>query len=80
MIMSKESANKAIVEEWFKKFRGNPADLSVIDKLAAPDVLVHYPMHGPIRGREAVKKMMSEFREAFPDLNFWGVGDLIADR
>ena len=77
--MSKESNNKAIVEEWFKKFWGNPVDLSVVDKLAAPDVLVHYPMHGPIRGCEAVKKMMSEFRQAFPDLNFWGVGDLIAD-
>jgi hypothetical protein len=23
--------------------------------------------------------MMTEFREAFPDLNFWGVGDLIAE-
>ena len=23
--------------------------------------------------------MMAEFREAFPDLNFWGVGDLIAE-
>ena len=22
---------------------------------------------------------MNEFREAFPDLNFWGVGDLIAE-
>lgn len=77
--MSKEAANKAIVEEWFKKFWGNPVDLSVVDNLATDDVLVHYPMHGPIRGREKVKKMMSEFREAFPDLNFWGVGDLIAE-
>jgi predicted ester cyclase len=77
--MSKESDNKAIVEEWFKKFWGNPVDLSVVDNLAAPDVVVHYPMHGPTRGRDAVKKMMSEFRLAFPDLNFWGVGELIAE-
>jgi predicted ester cyclase len=77
--MSKETDNKAIVEQWFKKFWGNPVDLSVVDDLGAPDVLVHYPMHGPIRGRAAVKKMMTEFREAFPDLNFWGVGDLIAE-
>ena len=77
--MSKETTNKAIVTEWFTKFWGNPVDLSVIDKLAAPDVLVHYPMHGPIRGRENVKAMMTEFREAFPDLNFWGVGGLIAE-
>jgi predicted ester cyclase len=36
-------------------------------------------MHGPIRGRDAVKKMMTEFRGAIPDVNFWGVGDLIAE-
>lgn len=36
-------------------------------------------MHGPIRGHAAVRKMMTEFREAFPDLDFWGVGDLIAE-
>jgi predicted ester cyclase len=36
-------------------------------------------MHGPIRGQYAVKKMMMEFWAAFPDLNFWGVGDLIAE-
>lgn len=77
--MSKEENNKAIVAEWFTKFWGNPVDLSVVDKLAAEDVLVHYPMHGPIRGRQNVKDMMSEFREAFPDLNFWGVGDPIAE-
>lgn len=71
--------NKAIVARWFEKFWGNPADVSIIDELGAPDILVHYPMHGPIRRREAVKKMMTEFRAAFPDLNFWGVGDLIAE-
>jgi len=36
-------------------------------------------MHGPRKGRETVKKMMTELREAFPDLNFWGVGALIAE-
>lgn len=77
--MSNEAENKAIVAHWFEKFWGNPADLSVVDELGAPDILVHYPMHGPIRGRGAVKKMMAEFRAAFPDLNFWGVGDLIAE-
>ena len=58
--MSKETANKAIVEQWFKRFWGNPVDISVVDELGAPDLLVHYPMHGPIRGREAVKKMMTQ--------------------
>jgi predicted ester cyclase len=77
--MSKEADNKAIVARWFKHFWGNPANISIVDELGAPDILVNYPMHGPIRGREAVKKMMTEFRASFPDLNFWGVGDLIAE-
>ncbi|MBR0898869.1 ester cyclase [Bradyrhizobium tropiciagri] len=77
--MSKEQANKAVVERWFKEFWGNPWNPKVVDELGTPDVLVHYPMHGPRKGREVVKKMMTEFREAFPDLNFWGVGELIAE-
>src|ERR1700728_666045 len=78
-IMSKEATNRAAVAEWFKKFWGNPADLSVVDKLGTPDILFQYPMHGPIRGRENLKAMMFEMRKAFPDLNFWAVGDPIAE-
>ncbi|CAG7857497.1 hypothetical protein MCAMS1_02342 [biofilm metagenome] len=73
------AANKAIVTRWFAEFWGNPWNPNVIDELATPDILVHYPMHGPRRGRETVKKMMTEFRAAFPDLNFWGVGEFIAE-
>ena len=36
-------------------------------------------MHGVIKDRSALKAMMAEFREAFPDLNFWGVGEPIAE-
>ena len=79
MSQQKLQANKAIVERWFKAFWGNPADLNIIEELLAPNGLVHYPMHGPIRGHAPVRKMMSDFREAFPDLNFWGVGPLIAE-
>ena len=77
--MSKESENKAIVARWFEKLWGNPADLSVVDELGAEDIVFHYPMHGVIKGRSALKAMMAEFREAFPDLNFWGVGEPIAE-
>lgn len=76
---TKLEENKAIVERWFKAFWGNPADLNIIEELLALDGLVHYPMHGPLRGHQAVRAMMEEFREAFPDLNFWGVGPLIAE-
>lgn len=79
MSQDKLQANKEIVERWFKAFWGNPADLNIIEELLAPNGLVHYPMHGPIRGHADVRKMMTEFREAFPDLNFWGTSPLIAE-
>ncbi len=77
--MSKEQENKVIVARWFSEYWGNPWNPKVVDELATPDVLVHYPMHGPRRGHEEAKQFMTEFRDAFPDLNFWSVGDLIAE-
>ncbi|MGH9916972.1 MAG: ester cyclase [Pyrinomonadaceae bacterium] len=77
--MSMSQKNKDLVASWFTDFWGNPWNPNVVDELGTPDILVHYPMHEPKKGRAAVKKFMTEFREAFPDLNFWGVGDLIAE-
>ena len=77
--MSREQDNKAIVGRWFTEFWGKNCDLTVVDELAAPDMLLQYSLHEPRRGREDVKKFMSGFREAFPDLNFWGTADLIAE-
>jgi predicted ester cyclase len=71
--------NKEVVSRWFREFWGNPWNPKVIDELATSDILVHYPMHEPKKGREAVANFMTEFRDAFPDLNFHGVGDLIAE-
>ena len=51
----------------------------MVDQLAAPDMLLQYSLHAPRRGREDIKAFMSGFREAFPDLNFWGAADLIAE-
>jgi predicted ester cyclase len=36
-------------------------------------------LHEPRRGHEDIKAFMTGFREAFPDLNFWGAADLIAE-
>jgi predicted ester cyclase len=77
--MPKEQENKATVRRWFKEFWGNPWNPSVVEELAAPDILLQYSLHAPRRGREEVKKFMTGFREAFPDLEFWGVADLIAE-
>ena len=71
--------NKNIVARWFKEFWGNPWNPRIVNELATSDIFVHYPMHEPKKGRAAVQKFMTEFRDAFPDLNFRGVGNLIAD-
>ena len=76
--MSVEQDNKAIVGRWFTNFWGKTCDLTVVDEIAAPEMLLHYSLHEPRRGREDIKAFMTDFREAFPDLNFWGAADLIA--
>jgi predicted ester cyclase len=77
--MSKESENKAIVGRWFAGFWGKMYDVSIVDELAAPDMLLQYSLHEPRRGRNDIKAFMNDFRVAFPDLNFWGAADLIAE-
>ena len=77
--MSIEAENKAIVGRWFTGFWGENYNPRIVDELAAPDMLLQYSLHAPRRGRADIKTFMSGFREAFPDLNFWGTADLIAE-
>jgi predicted ester cyclase len=77
--MSKESDNKAVVGRWFTDFWGKKVNLAVIDEIAAPDMLLKYSLHAPRRGRDDIRAFMTDFRAAFPDLNFWGTADLIAE-
>src|SRR5262247_4553450 len=77
--MSKAENNKAIVGRWFTEFWGKTCNLGVVDELAAPDMLLKYSLHEPRRGREDIKAFQRNFRRAFPDLNFWGTADLIAE-
>jgi predicted ester cyclase len=42
-------------------------------------MLLKYSLHEPRRGRADIKAFMTDFRAAFPDLNFWGTADLIAE-
>ncbi len=77
--MSKEEDNKAVVGSWFTDFWGKNANLSVTDEIAAPDMLLKYSLHEPRRGRADIKAFITDFRAAFPDLNFWGTADLIAE-
>jgi predicted ester cyclase len=72
-------ANKAVVARWFDRFWGKDFDPAVIDELAAPDIRFEYSLHAPARGRDEVREFATKFRAAFPDLNFWGTADLIAE-
>jgi O-6-methylguanine DNA methyltransferase len=78
-IMSKQDDNKAIVGRWFADFWGKMYNVGIVDELAAPDMLLQYSLHEPRRGRVDIKAFMKDFRGAFPDLNFWGAADLIAE-
>jgi predicted ester cyclase len=77
--MSKADDNKAIVGRWFTDFWGKSCRLGVVDELASPNMLLQYSLHEPRRGHEDIKAFMTDFRNAFPDLNFWGAADLIAE-
>ena len=72
-------ASKAVVARWFDRFWGRDFDPAVIDELAAPDIRFEYSLHAPVRGRDAVRDFATKFRAAFPDLNFRGTADLIAE-
>jgi predicted ester cyclase len=77
--MIKEEENKAVVSRWFTEFWGKSGNLGVVDEIAAPDMLLKYPLHEPRRGRDDIKAFMTDFRAAFPDLNFWGTAALIGE-
>ena len=77
--MSLQDDNKATVGRGFTDFWGKTCNLAVVDEIAAPDMLLKYSLHEPRKGREDIKAFMTDFRAAFPDLNFWGTADLIAD-
>jgi hypothetical protein len=77
--MSIQDDNKAIVGRWFTSFWGKEYDPAIIDEIAAPDMLLHYSLHEPRRGRDDIKAFMKGFRAAFPNLNFSGTADLIAE-
>lgn len=77
--MSKEADNKAIVGRWFTGFWGKTCNLGIVDELAAPEMLLQYSLHAPRKGHADIRAFMTDFRQAFPDLNFWGTADLIAE-
>src|SRR5215469_1920665 len=76
---NKQEDNKDVVGAWFTHFWGKTCNLQIVDEIAAPDMLLKYSLHEPRRGRADIKAFMTDFRNAFPDLNFWGTTGLIAE-
>jgi predicted ester cyclase len=69
--------SKTIVARWLREFWGEAWNPSVIRDLAAPDIVMHDPLHEPKRGRDAVAEFITDFRRAFPDLSRRAVEDPI---
>jgi SnoaL-like polyketide cyclase len=78
-MMWKQRENKTIAVSWLEGFWGNPWDPTVVDELAAPDILLQFLLHRPRRGRDEVKKFMIELREAFHELEFHSASELVAE-
>lgn len=58
--------NKALARRFIQVWA--PANLSVLDELAAPDITVIYPVLGePVRGAAAFKQLLAHFHAACPD-------------
>ncbi len=59
--------NKEVMRRFWEGV--NNGDMSVMDELAAPDVVIHFAgLPEPVRGIEAWKQMAQTYYSAFPDL------------
>src|SRR5882762_11851413 len=74
-----QSKNKVVAGRWFTEFWGKPYNPAAVDELAVLDMVLQYSLHRPRHGREDIRAFIQGFREAFPDLNFWGTAPLLAD-
>jgi hypothetical protein len=72
--MSKQEDNKAIVVRWFTEFWGKDVDLTVIDDIAAPDMLLKYSLHEPRRGHDDIKGLHDRLPRCVPGSQFLGYG------
>jgi predicted ester cyclase len=76
---SLEEKNKKVVGKWLDNFWGPKYNASIIDELAAHEMILQYSLHQPRKGRADIKDFMKKFRDAFPDLAFEGAYPMLAD-
>lgn len=61
----KELLRRIVEEAW------NKGNLNVLDELFATDIVTRHPnFPAPVRGVKEYKRLISNYREAFPDLRF----------
>lgn len=65
------TTNKAIIQRWIEE-GWNDGNLAVVDELYAADFFAPTMEDGvpDLKGRDAVKAMVTRLRSAFPDLHF----------
>lgn len=71
--------SRKIVDQWFSRFWGGRLDTDAVDEFAAPDMVLQCSLFRPVRGREAIKAFIGNYRAAMPDLRFRQTGDSIVD-
>ena len=66
--MTDQAAPKEIVAAYIERV-WNCGELAAIDELVAPDYLAHDAIDAePVRGREGLRRAITRYRSAFPDL------------
>jgi steroid delta-isomerase-like uncharacterized protein len=74
--MSAEQNKVLAKRAWDEMF--NQRNFAVIDELFASDYVYHGPQGQELKGAEGLKKFISHFLEAFPDLHL-EINDLVAE-
>ena len=69
--------NKALVRRVIDEAL-NKGNLAVVDELVAPSYVYREPTAGEVRGPDGLKKMVTMYRNAFPDLRIT-IDDQIAE-
>ncbi len=69
--------NKALVRRVIEE-AVNQGNLVVVDQLAASNYVYHEPTAGEVKGPEGLKKLITMYRHAFPDLRMT-IDDQIAE-
>jgi len=77
--MSKEREDKNIAARWLEGFWGASWSPTIVDDLAADDILIQFSLQTPCRGRSAAKSFLLGIREIFRGLEFRYSADLVVD-